>query len=291
MPWRHPLSISAILAILTLATLYGCISKTPQKMEAMGAEKMDNSKLLTLLPGATLEMEEYGGKAKVTLQADGRIKAINQDRVHSDGHWAIEGEELCLQFRKWGNSDRLCYTIYRNDDRYLQFRDNVYQGAFTILSPGRGPMAGHNPAPATPAAPETTPMTAPPAAASASASSPANSYIGPEPMRYSEPDNRYILGRVARDCPGCNLAGVDLSGADLEGANLAGANLLKTILYKANLHRADLSGTNLYGADLRNANLNGADLSGANLAGADLSGADLGNAKLQGANLEGAKGI
>lgn len=289
---RHYTSIivSISLSLMVLTALIGCANKTPKKLEAMGAEKLKNARLLALLNGATLEVEEYAGKAEVTLHEDGSISAINKDKVHSDGRWSVEGEKLCLQFRKWGDSDRLCYTVYQKDDRFLQFHDNIYQGSFTILSPGSG--RSPNSSARTPTNHETEKkMERKEAATPAAAPQAAYSYIPPGPARYRKPDTKYILGKVARDCPGCNLAGVDLSEADLEGANLAGANLLKTVLFKANLRHANLSGTNLFGADLRYAILNGADLSGANLAGADLTGADLRNAKMRGTNLKGAKGL
>jgi len=285
---RYPRILSALLAFLILTVVSSCANKTPKKMEAMGAKKLKSEQLLGLLAGATLELEEYGGTAKVTLHENGTISAINQRQISSDGRWSVEGEELCLQFRKWGEGDRLCCAVYQQDDSFVQFKDKVYAGSFTILSPGNGQaVQSDGPTISGQTDQQVSSKTSP---AGLPDSSSAPSYISPEPMRYTETDTRFILSKVARDCPGCNLAGVDLSGADLEGANLSGANLLKTVLHKANLRRADLSGTNLYGADLRNANLNGADLSGANLAEADLTGADLRDAKLQGANLAGAKG-
>lgn len=289
MPSRYPRILSALLAFLILTVVSNCVSKTPEKMKAMGAQKLEGEQLLGLLSGATLELEEYSGRAKVTLHEDGKISAINQQQISSDGRWSVEGEELCLQFRKWGDGDRLCCTVYQQDDRFVQFKDKVYAGSFTILSPGSGRAVQSVGTPISDQTDQQVSSKASPTGLPDSSSAP--SYISPEPMRYTETDTRFILSKVARDCPGCNLAGVDLSGADLEGANLSGANLLKTVLHKANLRRADLSGTNLYGADLSNANLNGADLSGANLAEADLTDADLLDAKLQGANLEGAKGL
>ncbi len=295
MAWhsRSTGTVIVSLLLLVLGTVGGCTSMTPKKMEARGAKKLDSGQMLALLSGATLEMVEYDGKAEVTLHDDGSISAINKDRLRSEGRWSVEGEKLCLQFKKWGNSDHLCYTVYQQNDRFVQFRDKVYQGSFTILSPGNG----QPPSPTTAAAPpdhEGSRMTQPSVATGASPSDAPQktySYIPQGPGQYRGPDTKYILGRVARDCPGCNLAGTDLSEADLEGANLTGANLLKTILVKANLRHANLSGTNLFQADLRGADLNGADLSGANLAGADLSGANLQDAKMQGANLKGAKGL
>ncbi|MEJ2689721.1 MAG: pentapeptide repeat-containing protein [Deltaproteobacteria bacterium] len=283
MPRRFTTAVSFFLLFLIPFAVVNCANKTPKKMEAMGAEKLERARLLALLAGATLEMEEYGGKAEVTLHNDGSISAVNEDGISSDGRWSVEGGDLCLQFRKWGNSDRLCYVIYQQDGRYLQFRDKVYQGSFTILSPG----TGGPPRDSAKASASTGPVAEqkePPTEKASPSAAPQEpySYIPSGPTQFRKPDIKYILGRVARNCPGCNLAGADLAEADLEGANLAGANLLKTTLVKANLRHANLSGTNLFEADLRNANLSGADLSGANLAGADLTGCQIAGREPQG---------
>ena len=128
MPWSYPPRTCSICLFLMVLTAVGaCANRTPKNMTAMGAKKLESGQLLALLTGATIEMEEYSGKAKVTLHDDGSIQAINQEMVSSDGHWAIEGDKLCLQFRKWGNSDRLCYTVFQENDRFVQFRDKVYQ--------------------------------------------------------------------------------------------------------------------------------------------------------------------
>jgi uncharacterized protein YjbI with pentapeptide repeats len=87
----------------------------------------------------------------------------------------------------------------------------------------------------------------------------------------------------ARNCPGCDFAGVDLKRADLRGANLEGANL-----EGANLHGAVLSSAKLQGANLASANLNKADLKRADLRGAKLANAMAHEAHFDGANAEGA---
>lgn len=286
---EHLFTVTALFfLLLAMTALSGCAAKNPEKTVRQGGEKLSGRQLVELLTGATLDMEEYSGKAKVTLHEDGKLSAVNRDNITSDGFWKVQNDELCLRFRKWGGGDAICYAIYQLDGRYLQFNGNVFHGSFDITAMGSGPpassQAGGTISP--PNSPEV-----PPEKTAGQQSAPAPSAEQPAAAHlHTRTDTRYILGKVAKDCPGCNLSGIDLSGADLEGANLQGANLLRTVLRRANLRRANLSGTNLYGADLRDANLFGADLSGANLADANLSGANLENTNLQGTNLSGAIG-
>lgn len=274
-----------LFALFLLALpIGGCATKTPQKAMEQGAKEVDGGDLTALLSGATIKLEEYGNAATVSLHADGTLQAENEDHITSDGSWKVDNDELCLKFRKWNNGDIICTDVYSLGDRYLQFRDNVYLNAFSIVTPAvpretERETGGTGPAPAA-----EQPL-------SSSQPNPPPEQSAPPDDRYGDVDSKYILGKVAADCPGCNFAGLDLSGADLEGANLSGANLLRSVLSRANLRNANLSGTNLFGANLRDANLFGADLSGANLADADLTGADIRNAKMEGANLAGAKGL
>ena len=124
----------------------------------------------------------------------------------------------------------------------------------------------------------------------------------PRPIAdHGRKDTGATVEYMAKDCPGCNLAGVDLgraelidaklAGADLHGANLSMANLRRADLKKANLQKAVLTYANLPGADLRGADLRGATLKGANLIKADLTGARLDGADLTEVLKEGTKGL
>jgi len=273
----------AVALFLLLLSFSGCASKTPQWAMKQGAKKMDGDTLTALLAGATIRLEEYGNAATVSLHLDGSLKAENEDHITSNGFWKVANGQMCLKFSKWNGGDTICSDIYSLGDRYLQFKGNIYLNSFSIIIP---------------ASPRETVMgTGEAGSASASEQPQSSSRQNQQPAqtapseRYGDIDSKYILGKVAADCPGCNFAGIDLSDANLEGANLSGANLLRSVLSRANLRNANLSGTNLFGANLRDANLFGADLSGANLADADLTGADLRNTKMEGANLAGAKGL
>lgn len=303
-------SLLLLLVLLPMATACGLMSKGETKAAgetkpaepAPGKTKLTGDQLDQLVRGNTLVMEEYGVKAKVELHPDGSLRAFKQDiNDQTRGTWDIEGEALCMKFKRWGEGDEQCYAVYKVGEEYHQYTSTgLVASRFTVTTGvTHEPLAvkarrGHQSAEAAPSAPKAAAtdqpnvVAAPPSAPTIQES--ARSY-NPDLARR---DLNAIYRDMTQDCPGCNLANINLAkatlvranlaGANLSGANLSGANLKWANLKGANLERADLSGANLAGAELAGANLDRADLTGANLTKANLRGANIGNAI--GANLK-----
>lgn len=290
------LILAAVLSLLT-----GCGSKktTETKPAATDKVKLSGEQIDQVVRGNTLIMEEYGVEAEVELYANGSLRAFKQDiKDQTRGLWSVEEDKLCMKFKRWGESDTLCYEVYKTGNEYQQYASTgLMVSRFTVVAG-----VAHDPVAikakrqkgAAPAPPEKTAApTDQPDVVAAEKSGPViqestlPSY-NPETARR---DLRAMYHEMSQNCPGCNLNNVNLADASLMRANLAGANLSNANLAGANLKWANLKGAMLTGANLANANLAGADLAGANLERADLTGANLTKTNLRGAVIEGAIGI
>ncbi len=304
-----------LLCLLAGLSLCGCAPTTADRLvQEQGARQLAAAEVLHLVEGNTLALRSFNDNAHLYFDGSGRLFGLNNLADKDSGRWDVsEGGELCLRMDRWWYGDLRCMTVYGRSDSetlhlaggngVLLFSAKRFEGDSKKLyakaskrgldqrrsirqQEGRAGSAdqAEGAAAAKPA------KTGGPALIEERAAVPRDSK-----------DTGVTVAYLAKDCPGCNLAGADLgkaeligarlAGADLHGANLSMANLRKADLSKANLREAILAYANLPGADLRGADLRGAKLKGANLIKADLTGAQLEGADLAEALKDGAKGL
>lgn len=293
-----------LLVILVLLTLLpGCGTKKADDSVAAGQSepgrgiKVDGAKLAELITDNTIIMQEYGEKATIEMYGNGKLYAVKSANEKNDGWWSIEGDQLCIKFKRWGYGEEACYDAYQKGGRYdLYSKTGLKSSSFTVEEGVKHAAANSKKsskrkkrkvAAAAPDVVMEEEVEAPTASAPAIQESTQKSYNPQEARR----DLRMIYRGMSQNCPGCNLANVDMAGASLMRANLAGANLVNSNFNNANLKWANLKGANLSGADLSGANLAGADLAGANLERADLTDANLEQTNLRGALIDRAIGL
>ncbi|MFA6498353.1 MAG: pentapeptide repeat-containing protein [Desulfurivibrionaceae bacterium] len=293
---------SFLLLTLLLFLVAGCGTKeTKDALEKPAGEgtRITAAELTELLSDNTITIYEYGETAIIEMYGNGKMYAAKSKNEKNEGKWSAENDKLCLQFKRWGFGDEICYTVFRKGEEYSLYTSNGIKSSYFTISKGvkRG-QAGKGTA-------STQKQTSKQAIATASpdvmvekqaAAPPVSAPTIQETKQTSNPqtanrDLGMIYRGMSQNCPGCNLQGANLAEASLMRANLAGANLTNANLLKANLKWANLKGANLTSADLSGANLAGADLSGANLDRADLTGANLEQANLRGAIINGAIGL
>ena len=288
-----------------------------------GAKQLTGNQLIQLVSDNTLHMTTWDQslEADVFCQENGQIQAENNKGESSDGRWQIsKGDQLCLQFKDWGDGDKICYSILEMNDSYQAFRgDGGLEYTFTlsheVFNDSFGSASSTKKAVEAPAqAPEDhwydflifprkekDPSAESISVAVKEAQPPAKfkeqeshwydfMTFGGDSGEVEEPVRTDAHKRLleTKSCSTCDLSGVDLQKAVLKKADLSGANLRGADLSLANLAKANLSGANLSGANLAEANLVQADLSGADLSGANLHWAILTRANLSGANLKNA---
>ncbi len=291
---------SVLPALLCCFALSGCGPTTVNSLVKEGATQLPAREVLELVKGNTLALHAFSEDAQLYFEPSGKIFAQGVSTDKDKGRWDVsEGGELCFRMEKWWYGDLRCFTVYQSGDKgkvrlaagsgVLQYSaqqaagDNkgLYSDSDQKKKSQRRSILkeeGSREAPQKPQLTEERPS-----------------------GEGAAKDNAATVEFMAKDCPGCNLAGVDLgraelieaklAGADLHGANLSMANLRRADLQKANLRDAVLTYANLPGADLRGADLRGATLKGANLIKADLTGAKLDGADLTETLKEGTKGI
>lgn len=289
-----------LLAVLLLA---GCGPATVSRIERQkNARQLQPTEVLDLVEGNTLFVRTLGEESYYYFDPSGNLFGQDIDRNEDSGKWDVaDTGELCIRFDWWWNGDLRCLTVHTDEQRYyladpagiIAYKADLFpgdhKGLYADLSKKRRKSIRRS---------IRDRQTAPTRGAQdiASAPEPADKPVIPDKPVIVEqggsagPSDSELKSTVrwmARDCPGCNLAGTNLNKADLVGARLQGANLSGADLSMANLRRADLQGANLSGADMSYANLPGADLRNCNLTGADLKGANLIQADLTGARLEG----
>jgi len=254
-----------------------------------------------LVKGNTLKISAFNEDAHLYFDPSGKIFAKSDLITDKDkGKWDVtEGGDLCFRMEKWWYGDLRCFSVYAGDGslyrlatgngvlRYKMWvKDGDSKGIFVAEDGSKKSLRRS----LRRAQQQEEMATRQPALVEDSRSG-----------QYASRDTEATMAFMAKDCPGCNLAGADLgkadliqaqlAGADLHGANLSMANLRRANLQKADLRKAVMVYANLPGADLRGADLRGANLKGANLIKADLTGARLEGANLTEVLKEGAKGI
>ncbi|WP_051305177.1 pentapeptide repeat-containing protein [Desulfogranum mediterraneum] len=293
------------LLALSLICLFflGCSPATVSTLvEQEGSRQLEAPEALKRVQANTLFLHSSDEDSYLFFAASGKLFARDIYANSDSGRWDLsEDGELCLQLSKWWYGDLRCFRLFtgRATDRlHLANSADVLEYSAQLL-PGDDQELYRPPAPekksfrrsqrrkAEAAALQDKPPSIPPRS---EPPPPAVTVRDNQPLssHRSQKDHQATLQWMARDCPGCNLAGADLQQSALVAAQLGGADLKGANLRMANLRRADLSGADLRQARLTYANLPGANLQGADLRGADLHGANLIRADLRRARLEGA---
>lgn len=295
--FRYYLLLSAML--LFLATGCSLMKETPnttEKIPAGEGTRVTAAELTELLSDNTISIYEYGDTAIIEMYGNGKMYAVKSKTEKNEGKWSTENDKLCLQFKRWGFGDEICYGVFRKGEEYNMYTANgIKSSYFTITKGVKRGQTGKGAA-STQKQPSKKATTSPDVVVEEPVAPPVSAPSIQETNQASSPqaasrDLGMIYRGMSQNCPGCNLQGANLAEASLLRANLAGANLTNANLVKANLKWANLKGANLTSADLAGANLAGADLSGANLERADLTGANLEQANLRGAIINGAIGL
>jgi len=287
---------SALLILTCCLVLCGCGPTTVKTLvKEKGAQQLAATEVLALVKGNTLLLHSFNEDADFYFDPSGQLfaKGISTDK--DQGKWDVSADgELCFRMEKWWYGDLRCFQVYRvadtnrlhlanssgvipyvaeqqtGDSKQL-YADSDRQKKSLRRSIRKQQNEGQQDSPAAARATRTPSITE------------------EQPKSdHGNNDTGATVEWMAKDCPGCNLAGVDLGKAELIGARLAQADLHGANLSMANLRRADLQGANLRDAILSYTNLPGANLRGADLRGAVLKGANLIRADLTGAKLEGA---
>ncbi len=305
--------LTHLILVALLLPGFGCAPSTLNTAEKGGKSALEARQIYDLVSGNTMQLTAYDFSGQLYFQSDGRLAGHDFHNQRDSGSWDISAENrLCLKFALWYYGDLKCYSLVpaQANDTYSFFAPNgaaYYTGS---LQPGdvaglteqiqkqvksekpRRYLREEFASGTTKAAAEAEPA----------------KQASPQPQTSTGNDGQLsgataatTVRRLARNCPGCNLAGADLKEIELVNANLAGADLSRADLRYSNLRRANLAGAdlsnarltyaNLPGADMRGCNLRNADLSGANLLLADLTGADLTGANMSNAHIENTKGI
>ena len=294
---------SVLLLAMLVFLIAGCglmkeTTNTTEKAPAGEGARITGAELIELLSDNTIAIHEYGETAIIEMYDNGKMYAVKSKTEKNEGVWSTEDDRLCLQFKRWGFGEQICYTVFRKGEEYnLYTATGIKSSYFTITKgvkrgqTGKG-AAGAQKQPAKRASATASPdvVVEEPAAPPVSTPTIQETNQASNPQAASR-DLGMIYRGMSQNCPGCNLQGANLAEASLMRANLAGTNLSNANLVKANLKWANLKGANLTSADLSGANLAGADLAGANLERADLTGANLEQANLRGATINGAIGL
>jgi hypothetical protein len=284
---------SILLILACYLALCGCGPTTVNSLvKEKGAQQLPASEVLALVKGNTLFIRSFNDEAHLYFEPSGQLFAQGISTDKDKGKWDIsETGELCFRMEKWWYGDLRCFQVYgvaETNKVHLASASGVLQYAGEQQAgDGKQLYAGSD------RRKKSLRRSIRKQQEEGDPGSPAGKTAARRPSITEErpksaADNKDTIEWMAKDCPGCNLAGADLGKAELIGAKLAKADLHGANLSMANLRRADLQGANLRDAILTYTNLPGADLRGADLRGAMLKGANLIRADLTGAKLEGA---
>ena len=296
----RPLALSVLLLGAIVAA--GCGPVTVSQIEEQkNAKQLTAAEVLKLVEGNTLSFHSFTEESYYYYAPSGALFGQDIYNNKDTGKWDVsDSGELCMKLQWWWYGDLRCFPVYGDGQKYymgsesgvLTFTADFLQGDakkqyHEIKKAGKKSYRRSVQS----AQPATSPA-AEPAEEPAADQATAQPVVEEEPRQPVPPASpgelKATVKWMAKDCPGCNLAGSNLKKADLVGAKLQGADLTGADLSMANLRRADLQGANLSGADLSFANLPGADLRNCNLEKANFKGANLIKANLTGAKLEGA---
>ena len=293
-------SLSLVLLGVLLAA--GCGPVTVKQIEDQkNAKQLSAAEVLKLVEGNTLYFHSFSEDTYYYYAPSGALFGKDLFSNKDTGKWDVsDSGELCMKLQWWWYGDLRCFPVYGDGQKYYmgsesgvlvftadflqgdvkkQYRETKKAGKQSY----RRAVQGQQPA----AQPAAAPVEEP-AADATSEQRAAEEELRQTVSPASPGELKATVKWMAKDCPGCNLAGSNLKKADLVGAKLQGADLAGADLSMANLRRADLQGANLSGANLSFANLPGADLRNCNLENANFKGANLIKADLTGAKVEGA---
>jgi hypothetical protein len=292
------------LAAFLLGAIFtaGCGPTTVKQIEDQkNAKQLTPAEVLKLVEGNTLYFHAFQENSYYYYAPAGTLFGQDIYNNKDTGKWDVsDSGELCMKLQWWWYGDLRCFPVYGDGQKYYMGSESGVLSYSADLLPGDHKKQYHEIKKAEKKSyrtavrsqqPAVTPV-AGPAAEPTAGQSPAQTVVEEEPRQPVPPASpgelKATVKWMAKDCPGCNLAGSNLKKADLVGAKLQGADLAGADLSMANLRRADLQGANLAGANLSFANLPGADLRDSNLQQANFRGANLIKADLTGAQLEGA---
>ncbi len=289
-----PLALSILLLCGCSPATVSTITSQPETRELLPAE------IVELVEGNTLYVQSSEEDSYLFFDPSSRLFTKDLYANRDTGKWDVsEDGQVCLKMKSWWYGDLKCYRIFMKGDRekiYLANSSDVVEYSAKYFAGDSNHIFI-----ATPAKKKSYRKSARKQQQQGVSSSPKGQNTPSQKQKtehfgVTEPattdhvtkDTQATVKWVAKNCPGCNMAGADLYKANLIAAKLAGTNLEDANLQMANLRRADLQGANLRDAILKYANLPGANLQDADLRGADLQGANLIRANLTGAKLDGA---
>lgn len=293
----HLFRIFSYFLIIICLSVTGCVNLNGKPAAAEGGKKLIAPELEKIVSGNILRMHAYESSARVKFYDNGKLVGKNDIGERTTGRWYINAkDQLCIMYKKWGNGDLICYSVYKVGDEYRQFSSTgLIAGTFTAPATHDAESTLAQEKPDTDTAQKTAaglespaPPTAVPAPVPAAV--PTVTAQKTQTQTAAKPAAQAALVKKAQNCPGCDLKNAHLTGANLVKAVLPGADLTDANLQNANLKMANMKGATLVNADLTDANLAGADLAGADLTGANLTGTELYGTNLKGATLEGVTG-
>lgn len=300
--------------VLSILLLFGCSPATVNTITSQqGAKELIPAEIVQLVEGNTLYVQSSEEDSYLYFAPSSRLFGKDLYANRDTGKWDVsEDGQVCLKMKSWWYGDLKCYRLFMKGDRekiYLANSSDVIEYSADYFPGDSNHLFRAAPAKKKSFRKSARKQQQQEASSSSEGQNTPRQKQKAEHFGVTEPatashvtkDTQATVKWVAKDCPGCNMAGADLYKANLVTAKLAGANLSDADLQMANLRRADLQGANLRnanlkyanlpGANLQNADLRGTDLQGANLIRADLTGARLDGANLQEAHLDGVTGL
>ncbi len=117
-----------VIVSLIFVFLCGCAGNfTIQKARQHGARQLTGYQLLKLMPENTMHLVSWNNDMRVDVvcRANGKLIADNNRGEKSDGSWSIsQGDKLCLRFKDWSFGDKLCYSVFQQDEKFMAFRSD-----------------------------------------------------------------------------------------------------------------------------------------------------------------------
>lgn len=128
----HTLSI---LALVVLLTACGSISKGVHWMSY--GPSMSESELSGMISSGTRMTLNWanGETGTITYYSNGTA-TVETAGNSTDGTWAIENDQLCMDWSPDGRSGGQCYSVYRDDGEVLKLFDNQGNHYADTTAPG-----------------------------------------------------------------------------------------------------------------------------------------------------------
>ena len=290
-----------ICLLCSTLLLLGCSPATVNTITSQaGTKELLPAEIVQLVEGNTLYIQSSEADSYLFFDPSSRLFGKDLYANRDTGRWDVsEDGMVCLKMKNWWYGDLRCYRVFMKGERekiylansadvieysaeyFVGDKKRLFVAPVTQKKSFRKSVRKH-------AQPEVSPSPGQQENLPQQQKKHQFGITEPATTKNVTKDTQATVKWVAKNCPGCNMAGADLHKANLVEAHLAGANLAGADLQMANLRRVDLQGANLRNAVLRYANLPGANLQDADLTGADLQGANLIRANFTGAKLDGA---